>query len=537
MHNKEKKFLSSTRWSISYIVLIPVIVCIIVVWNAFQRIKEFERSHHQIAESTTVVVANAISKRISNQRRLLRVFAGSEKELIYRLSVSPNNETLSAQLHKKIKEAFPHHFSVAVAGQDGVPLIDDFDDRIGELCLLDLKSHTLGNTPRALRIHPNSHTYHIDIIVPWEYNSSGKANTKEETSSGLLFVSFKPTFLSQLLELSSTPRHELMLVNNEIKNLIEITEKGTRINLKRDDFRLTDEEQQRRLYSTPVKNTVWNLSDFREARLFSEYSQNIINFSLLILSLFVLGSVLMIVLLLRAEKRRFNAVKMKEEMFSLFNHDLRSPLSSIFGFLEIYIESDFCEKKSEQCKHFASRAYDNALIMRDIVDDILDVQKMEAGAMSFNFEKTDIVSVVQNTIDMNVQYALKYNVKLKMISDESVIYNKIDARRIKQALTNLLSNAIKYSPENETVVVEVIKTLLHVIITVSDKGPGIEKDFQDSVFDKFSQSKSKLTQQVGGTGLGLAIVKHIVDAHKGHVTFVTGASTGTTFKISLPIKI
>lgn len=534
MRNKKNKFLSSTRWAISYIVLIPVIVCIIVVWNAFQRINEFEQAHFRIAESTTTIVANEISKRISNQRRLLRIFAGHEKELIYRLAVSPNNETLKAQLHKKIEEAFPNHFSVAIAGQDGVPLLDDFDDRIGDLCLLDLKSHTLGNTPRPLRIHPNSQTYHIDIIVPWKYSPNRKTNTKAEITSGLLFVSFKPAFLSRLLELSSTPRHDLMLINNEIKNLIEITEKGTRINLNRDNFRLTEEEQQRRLYSTPVKNTVWNLSDFREARLFSEYRQNIINFSLMILSLFILGSILMIVLLLRAEKRRSNAEKMKEEMFSLFNHDLRAPLTSIFGFLEIYIESDLCEKNLEQCKKFAGNAFDNTLIMREIVDDILDVQKMEAGEMSFNFEETDIVSVVQNTLDMNAQYALKYNVKLKIISDESIIYNKIDARRIKQALTNLLSNAIKYSPEHETIVVEVIKTPSHVIITVSDKGPGIEKDFQDSIFDKFSQSKSKLARQVGGTGLGLAIVKHIIDAHNGDVTFVTDADKGTTFKIALP---
>ena len=534
MRNKKNKFLSSTRWSIRYIILIPVIVCIIVVWNAFQRINEFERSHHRIAESTTVIVADAISKRISNQRRLLRIFAGYEKELIYRLAVSPNNETLKAQFDKKVEEAFPHHFSVAISGQDGIPLIDDFDDRIGELCLLDLKSHTLGNMPRPLRIHPNSKTYHIDIIVPWEYTHDAKTNNKAEPASGLLFVSFKPTFLSRLLELSSTPRHDLMLINNEIKNLIEITEKGARINLKRNDFLLTEEEQQRRLHSMPVKNTVWNVSDFRGANLFSEYRQNIINFSFMILSLFILGSILMIVLLRRAEKRRSHAEKMKEEMFSLFNHDLRAPLSSIFGFLEIYTESDLCEKEPEKCKYFANRASDNALIMRDIVDDILDVQKMEAGAMSFNFEETDIVSIVKNTIDMNAQYALKYNVKLSMISDERVIYNKIDARRIKQALTNVLSNAIKYSPEHETVIVEVIKKPPYVTITVSDKGPGIEKDFQNSVFDKFSQSKSKLTQRVGGTGLGLAIVKHIIDAHKGHVTFVTSASAGTTFKISLP---
>ncbi|MCK4866397.1 MAG: hypothetical protein KAT06_13360, partial [Gammaproteobacteria bacterium] len=120
MHDNNK-FLSSTRWSISYIVLIPVIVCIIVVWNALQRIKEFEQSHYQIAESSTAVVANAISKRISNQRRLLRIFASHESELIYRLAVSPDNIVLKKQLDKKVEEAFPDFFAVSVADQNGIP--------------------------------------------------------------------------------------------------------------------------------------------------------------------------------------------------------------------------------------------------------------------------------------------------------------------------------------------------------------------------------------------------------------------------------
>ena len=530
MHDNNK-FLSSTRWSISYIVLIPVIVCIIVVWNAFQRIKEFEHSHYQIAESSTAVVANAISKRISNQRRLLRLFSNHESELIYRLAVSPDNRVLKKQLDKKVEEAFPDFYAVSVADQNGIPLVDDFDKRIGKLCLLDLKSHAVGNTPRLIRIHPNQQNYHIDIIVPWRYKPSGKTNNK--AVGGLLFVSFKPLFLSQLLALSSTPRHELMLINNEVKNLIEITETGTRKELNRENLHLNEEEQQRFLYSVAVKNTAWNLSDFREEKLFSKYSETIINFSLLIFSIFILGSILMVFMLLRSEKRRFSAEKTKEEMFSLFNHDLRAPLSSIFGFLEMYSDTGICQKEPQKCKKFARSALDNALIMKDIVDDILDVQKMEAGEMSFNFAEREMVSIVQNTLDMVSQYASKHNVKLNLVSDENIIYCKVDERRIKQALTNLLSNAIKYSPENETVAVTIWKQASSVMISVSDRGPGIDKDFQGQIFNKFSQSKSKLTRMIGGTGLGLALVKHIVAAHKGAVTFDTDPEKGTTFKINL----
>lgn len=539
MHIKLNELLSSIRWSIGYIILIPVIVCIVVVLNGMQRVNEFEQAHFRIAESTTVIVANEISKRIKSQQRLLAIFAKHESKIIYQITQSPDNEKLKAELDKRVAESFPDYFAVSIADQQGIPVIDDFDDRIGGLCREDLKSYAAEHS-QLIRIHPNSQAYHIDIIVPWKHkvgNNDGLSHHKNKINSGLLFVSFKPNALSKLLSLSSAPKHNLMLINNKINNLIEIIETGTRIDLKRDNFKLTEEEQKRLLHLSHVKNTNWNLSDFHDASLFSEYRHNIIQEGLIIHFLFIVGSILMIVLLLRAEKNRISAEKTREEMFSLFNHDLRSPLTSIFGFLEMYTKSSLCEKHPDKCKHLATRAFDNSLIMREIIDDILDVQKMEAGEMSFEFTEIEVVSVIKDTIELNEQHALMSNVKLLMLSDENVIYIKGDSRRIKQAVTNLLSNAIKYSPEQGTVTIKVERSNAGVIISVSDNGPGIDKDFQPLVFNKFSQSKSKLTRRVGGTGLGLAIVKHIVDAHKGYVTFETSADEGTTFKMALKVNL
>lgn len=180
-------------------------------------------------------------------------------------------------------------------------------------------------------------------------------------------------------------------------------------------------------------------------------------------------------------------------------------------------------------------AFNNAVTMLGIVDDILDIQKMESGEMSFDFTDADIISIVKEAVEMNQQYGLLHNVKIEMLTQENVINTQADDRRLKQAITNLLSNAVKYSPQHETVTVKVERNHSGVIISVSDKGPGIDKDFQDMVFDKFSQSKNKLTKHVGGTGLGLAIVKYIAEAHKGFVVFNTSADKGTTFKIMLPL--
>lgn len=529
MHIKKNDLLLSTRWSIVYIVVIPIVVCIFAGLNAYQRISEFEQAHYRVAKSTTAIVANEISKRIKDQQYDLGNFAKREKRLLHRIALSPDNDALKIQLNKKIEESFPNFFAVSIADREGNLITDDFDGLIGEICEEDLKLHAQGQ-PQPMRIHPNTHQYHIDVVAAWSLDD-GKP--KNETNGGLLFVSFVPNSLFRLLELSNAPRHELILVNNTIKNLIEITETGTRIKLDRIDYRLTEEEQQRILYSSSVESSAWDLVDFRDETLFSEYRNNIISFNILLLTLFIFVSILMVVLLLRIEKRRISAEETKEEMFSLFNHDLRSPLNSIFGFLEVFTETELCENNPEKCKQLARRAYDSSLVMREIVDDILDVQKMDAGEMSFNIDEVEIVSIIKDTVEMSEYHAQMNRVKLLVRSDEHIIYIKADERRIKQAITNLLSNAIKYSPEDESVIVNISRKKSGVIISVSDKGPGIDKDFQDQVFNKFSQSKSKLTRRVGGTGLGLAIVKHIINAHQGIVAFDSVPEKGTTFKIEL----
>lgn len=528
MHDK---LLRSIRWSITYIFAVPVIVSVLIVWTAYTRINEFEASHAKIAKSTVSTLANEISYLIDNQQRLLKLFAKREDNLIHQLAQFPEDEALKLKLSNSLTEFFPDYFAFTVTDYDGNPFLDDFEGLVGDLCVNDIKEHAKGK-PHLLRIHPNPHVYHIDFMVPWGLK---KQEIKEgENTGGIFFVSFEPTFISNLLKLSSPVRHELRLINKNIGKLIEITEQGSRIKLKRDDFRLTEEEKSRELYTLPVKNTYWELSDFRDAILFNEYRNDIVKYSAIVLFLFITGSIFISVLLLRSEQRRINAEKIKEEMFAIFNHDLRAPLAVIDSFIQLITDPSIVTRKPEMYQRLVAGANENAQVMRGMVDDILDIQKMDAGEMSFEFDNIELISLVRRAVEMNVQYADKFNIDLEMDSEIDEIYIKADYRRLIQALTNLLSNAIKYSPEHETVKINVINKNNGVIISVSDNGPGIEKEFQPLVFNKFAQSKSKLTRMVGGTGLGLSIVKHIVEAHKGIVTFVTELDKGTTFKISLP---
>lgn len=525
------KLLKSIRWSITYIFIVPVIVCALIAWTAYIRINEFEASHVKIAQSTVSSLANEISDLIDNQQRLLKIFAKREDKLIYQLAQSPGDESLKSTLTKKLREFFPEFFAFTVTDYDGKPFLDDFEGLVGDLCINDIKAHAKGKH-HLLRLHPNPHAYHIDFMVPWGVNK--QLQREGYNDGGIFFVSFKPSFIANILKISSPARHELRLINKSIENLIEITEQGSRIKLKPGNFRLTAEEQKRALFTLPVKNTRWELTDYRDATLFSEYKNGIIKFSIIILFLFISGSAFIITMLLRSEQRRISAETIKEEMFSVFNHDLRSPLTVIDSFIQLMKDPSIVERKPEIYQRLVDSAYENTLVMRGMVDDILDIQKMDAGKMSFDLNYIELIAHVKKAIDMNQQYGDKHKVKLKFEAEVDEVVVNADSRRLNQAITNLLSNAIKYSPENETVTIRVTLDKNNAVISVSDNGPGIEEGFQALVFNKFAQSKSKLTRKVGGTGLGLSIVKHIIEAHRGLVTFESEFGKGTTFKIYLP---
>lgn len=519
--SKSSGVLSSIRWSIAYIIAIPVIVCVIMIWISHQRISDFENGQHDVAKSTVTLVGKEVSALINNYQRLVSIFTRNEQKLITQLAQVPSDDRLKAQLKQRLHEYFPDYFTFTLADHDGNPVIDDFDGFIGEVCLRDIKQVAKGET-QYIHVHPNPNAYHIDIMTQWGNEEKG----------GIFFVSFHTDFLSKLLKLSSPYRHELMLVSTQFENLIEVTEKGERFVLKRDDFRLTEEEQERILYSTPVTKANWKLVDFRERALFSDFRTDMIVFSAIIILLFIAGSVIMILLLMRSEKRRLAAVRVKEEMFSLFNHDLRSPLNSIYATLKLFVTRPVANEQ-EDFKKLSGLAFGNAQTMLGLVNDILDIQKMELGGMEFEFSKNGIVSLVQDTIDMNTQYGEMHNVSFKLLKPEHELYINADRKRLQQALTNLLSNAIKYSPDNEAVTVCITSKNGYVRISVSDNGPGISSDFQHMVFDKFAQSKSMLTKSIGGTGLGLTIVKYIIDSHHGRVFFDTETGVGTTFHVEL----
>ncbi len=168
--------------------------------------------------------------------------------------------------------------------------------------------------------------------------------------------------------------------------------------------------------------------------------------------------------------------------------------------------------------------------------DILDMDKIAAGQMSFDMREEAIGELTQQAIDANQAYAEKFNTSIILAKpiDKSILV-KLDSARYAQVLSNLLSNAAKFSPQGKNIEVIISETDTNTRISVKDYGEGIPKEFRSKIFGKFEQADSSDTRSKSGTGLGLYITKQIVGQMGGEIGFNTRANKGTTFWVEFPI--
>lgn len=225
--------------------------------------------------------------------------------------------------------------------------------------------------------------------------------------------------------------------------------------------------------------------------------------------------------------------RIKKEFVSTVSHELRTPLTAIYGSIKI-IASGKLGDIPTKAKETLDIALRNSERLTLLVNDILDVEKLESGKMEFDLKPQKVLKLVNESIEANSHYGDKYQVHYSLNpSSVSAIIN-VDANRFMQIMNNLLSNAAKFSPENSTVDITVTKQNKYVRITVTNKGHGIEEKFRPLIFQKFSQSDSTDTRHSGGTGLGLAISKELVERMGGIIEFTTSIGSGSSFYFDLP---
>ncbi len=238
---------------------------------------------------------------------------------------------------------------------------------------------------------------------------------------------------------------------------------------------------------------------------------------------------------LRYATERKRLERLKDEFVSTVSHELRTPLTSISGSLGLLM-GNAAGNLPDSARRLVAIAHTNSQRLVRLINDILDIEKMEAGRVVFNFSRVEVRPLVAQAIEDNRGFAEGYGVRVRL--EDTLTAGAADVRadpdRLLQVVTNLLSNAIKFSPANNEVVVAVEKGIDMVRLTVRDHGPGIPVDFKPLIFEKFAQADAGDARQKGGTGLGLSIVKQIVDRLSGEVGFADAPGGGTIFHVQLP---
>jgi len=234
-----------------------------------------------------------------------------------------------------------------------------------------------------------------------------------------------------------------------------------------------------------------------------------------------------------SERRRVE--RLKDEFVATVSHELRTPLTSISGSLGL-LAGKWSDQLPDSAVRLLAIAYKNSQRLVRLVNDILDIEKIEAGRVMFHMREVELLPLLRQAIEDTRGFADGYGVKI-LLDTESVDGDvSVDPDRLSQVVTNLLSNAIKFSPETEEVLVAVTKNEHFFRISVRDHGPGIPNCFKPHVFEKFAQADATNTRQKGGTGLGLSIVKQIVHRLNGEVSFEDAMGGGAVFHVDLPVR-
>jgi PAS domain S-box-containing protein len=224
--------------------------------------------------------------------------------------------------------------------------------------------------------------------------------------------------------------------------------------------------------------------------------------------------------------------QMKDEFVSTVSHELRTPLTSIAGSLGLIV-GGAAGSLPEKAMRLIGIAQANSQRLVRLINDVLDLEKLESGKLPFHFTSVDLAEVAGRAIEGVRGFADQLQVELALESEGPARVSG-DVDRLVQVVTNLLSNAAKYSPKGAAVTVKVFREDDGVHLTVTDRGPGVPEAFRDRIFTRFAQADSSDARGKSGTGLGLYIAKEIAERHGGRLWFDTPPEGGASFHLDLP---
>jgi signal transduction histidine kinase len=229
------------------------------------------------------------------------------------------------------------------------------------------------------------------------------------------------------------------------------------------------------------------------------------------------------------------ASRHKSQFLANMSHELRTPLNSVLGFTELLFDGIYGELP-DKAKTTVARVQANGRHLLGLINDVLDLSKIEAGQLTLAIEDYSVGQIVRSTVTAVEPLARAKGLMLAATVAEKLPIGRGDERRLTQVLLNLAGNAVKFT---ETGAIDIVADAIdgHFEITVRDTGPGIAPKDQALIFEQFQQVDSSSTRQKGGTGLGLAISKRIVEMHGGTIDVESVPGSGSTFRLKIPIRV
>jgi len=233
-----------------------------------------------------------------------------------------------------------------------------------------------------------------------------------------------------------------------------------------------------------------------------------------------------------AKERAEEASRLKSAFLANMSHEIRTPITAILGFAEL-LDEELEARQQEDLREFTNIIDRSARRLLMLLNDILDLSKIEANRLELKLHPTDVVDVARQAVQLMQPLAEEKGLKLELHAEENLMA-RADPNRLHQVLVNLLSNAIKFTDEGH-VRVELGQKKGWVLLAVEDTGCGISPKFLPHLFEPFRQEHEGLEQKHQGVGLGLAIVKRLVDLMNGQITVQSEPGKGTRFEILLPV--
>jgi signal transduction histidine kinase len=225
----------------------------------------------------------------------------------------------------------------------------------------------------------------------------------------------------------------------------------------------------------------------------------------------------------------------KSQFVSMVAHELMTPIAAVLGFLKIILDPEF-KLKPEQQTDYLSRSEKRLVTLVDMVNDLLDISRMEIGTKRREIKEIDLAEIIKSNTDFLELELKNRNITLNLDLPEGLPLLKADYNEISRLFTNIIGNSVKYNRENGSIDIKIKFENGNLITSISDTGIGMKPEEKNRLFQEFFRAKNESTRNIPDTGLGLSIVKRIAESYSGDITVESEYSKGSTFTVIFPLK-